>query len=205
MVTHTSATPLSPNLVGARLKPRFGAAGDLVPFVGTARFEWGFFLNGLDATQIKSAWIQGFAPVLITLRKGHSLRGAPIIRNGNSVGFELQEMKCASTAPPVRPADVVQPQRPNNLERGFSVRTSSGTGAFEAWTDPATARSQIYYRNPAAGSATFLFALPLKVLAIGALADPHGASQALTVLGIRKDQSVLALGFFISPAVPEPK
>lgn len=170
-----SVTALEAQKLGANLQPRWPGSADLVPRIGIARVEWAFAVGFPGTSSIESADLDDLGPVSVKLRDGTCFTLAP-----STVGQSTQLFASAASCAP-------------SLS-GYNTRSrrtiSSRSGDFSVVVNPAGDQSTLFFKTRLQPSSQVL-TIPMSVIAIGSLPDPHGLTYQITLFGTRANKPVV--------------
>lgn len=170
-----SVTPLEAQKLGAILEPRWPGSADLVPRIGIARVEWAFAVRFPGTSSIESADLDDLGPVTVKLRNGTCFTLAPSV-NGRSTQLFASTASCAPS------------------HSGYNNRSrrtiSSRSGDFSVELNPAGDRSTLFFKSRLQPSSQVL-TIPMSVIAIGSLPDPHGLTYQINLFGTRSNKPVM--------------
>ena len=192
-VTHLPARSLSYTELGGQLVPRW-PGGPNVAALGRAQLEWAFAFRLPGHGAIASARIWGYAPTIIRFRDGAKVSLVPENRANRGSGLAIASPECATQFASPPPSDETAHRIPPtpSVPTGFRRTAVSGYGnIFEAWVDPHREESIVTYRYDDALPHEIL-RVPLRIIAIGGLPDPHGLGEEFTIFGFSHGELVLA-------------
>lgn len=170
-----TVTPLKAQKLGADLQPRWPGSPDLVPRIGIARVDWAFAVRFQGTSSIQSADLDDLGQVSVKLRSGTCFTLNPSIIGQSTQLFA----RAASCAPSL------------SGHTGRQRRTiSSRSGDFSVEVNPAGDQSTLFF-NPRLQPSSQVLTIPMSVIAIGSLPDPHGLTYQINLFGTRSNKPVI--------------
>lgn len=167
-IPQPSATPLKAQNFGANLQPRWPGSANLLPRIGIARVEWAYAVRFPGTSSLQVADISGgLGPVRVKVRNGDCFALASSTR-GDSTTLFVSAASC-----PPSPSD--------HTSRGRRIVDSS-SGDFSAEVSAVRDQSTLFFKRGLKPRVQVL-KIPMSVIAIGSLPDPHGLTYGITLFG----------------------